>query len=157
MIRAICYGATLVVLLTAMLDSSADCLHPDIRTGYVQVTITRASQLRPELVSVDLKVLGGLGAFVGNPKRKAPEVDLDQASFFLGPHKSVTLRCEMSLCAKLLGVDWTKMEARAWLKATVDCPDAQRIELAEVLYFEGRDGRNKIRFPYLRITPKRAE
>ncbi|PYO90822.1 MAG: hypothetical protein DMD58_06070 [Gemmatimonadetes bacterium] len=97
--------ATLVVLLTAMLDLSADCLHPDIRTGYVQATITRASQLRPDLVSVDLKVLGGLGAFVANPKRKALEVDLDQVSFSLGPHKSVTLRCEKSLCAKLLGVD----------------------------------------------------
>jgi hypothetical protein len=155
MIRHICY--IMLVSLVTMADSSADCLQTHIRTGYVQATITRASAIRPELVSVDLKVQSGLGALIGDPKRKAPEFDLDEVNFFLGQHKSVTLRCEKSLCATLLGLNWERMEVRAWLEVTVDCPDAQRIDLAEVLYFETGNGKSKIRIPYLRFVPKRAE
>jgi hypothetical protein len=142
----------------AAANSSADCLHADIRVGYVQAIVTRASKLHSkELVAVDLEVLSGVGAIVGDPARIAPEIELDRVDFFLGSQKSITLRCEKSLCAKLLGLDWRKIEVSAWLKVSVDCPDAQRIDLAEVLYFDGSGGKRKIRLPYVRMVPKRIK
>lgn len=149
---------SMLAITIAAANSSADCLHADIRVGYVQSIVTRASKLRSEeLVAVDLDVLSGLGAFVDDPARIDPEIELDRVDFFVGSQRSITLRCEKSLCAKLLGIDWRKTEVKAWLRVSVDCPDAHRIDLAEVLYFEGADGKRKIRFPYLKAVPKRIK